>query len=1014
MECGPVTGRAKDLAKGLAALAGLLLLIIGPPVALASFVGWPLPTTLPGLDTLTAATRRGIDDMVVVKLLAVVAWLCWAQIALAATVELVAVIRGRAAGRAPVLAGLQLGVGRLVATAALIVASSGLPRIAYVPVPVARLAVLAAEPSPVTVSPEPPLVLVSRVVEGARQSARSAGPEQPYVVKRNDSWWALAERTLGSGQRWTTLREANLGRTMPDGTVIALDSELIRPGWQLLLPGDRVDLPPERSNEVAAEVEVAVRAGDNLWAMAERHLEAATNRAAEETDVRGHWATVVDMNRDRLADPANPSRIYSGQRIRMPSVGPVAAASPAAPPPAAAVTPPTVPSSVPASPPVLARPDTAPTLAATTRAVPTSVPGQTPPAATRRPRSTSAPADSASSDHKAVVPVGILGTASTVLAVGVAAAVTRRRRLRQMRLPAGVQPPTPPPELDDLRAAMVVNGDVDQVTRLHRALRDVAVGLGNQRSDARPRIVQVTTTRIEVLLSRAVLPAPKAWRAEASGMSWELKGEPLDRDEDGIAPTPTLVSIGRPDPDTELYLDLEAEGVVSLVGSTDAVADVARSWVLELATSPMASGVSVLVLGESLVPAEETSDRVRCVDTWDEVEADALTWCEQSGSLLSATRWATPVVGRMQAERADDLAPLVIVAEGVQSERLKVLADAILEQQTVVVLVAVGGQLDGGLRVEVCDETLTIPSLGLTCQAQAVPPLVAERVDELVADASRLPAQLSLIPGPPRPQPVTIGSATDEYHDPPFEILVRLLGDISVEGAAKPLKPKQVAVLAYIALNAPVACERVQDAVWVTPTASRKKRLANTVSETRSVLGAANLPISVDGRYRVGPGVVTDVDLFDRRIEHAAQQDDLPAAATLRGALELVTGPVFTYGTVHRMAYVWVDLDNWMSTWELKVTDTAEELAKRYLDLGDPESAIWAARRGLRACQIHERLTQLLGQAHMAGGDRLAAERVLQSYRAAMEKLELDDEVEDSREVGVGSRPRPVAVTMGR
>jgi len=997
-----VTGRARDLAKGLAALAGLLLLIIGPPVALASFVGWPLPTTLPGLDTLTGATRRGIDDMVVVKLLAVVAWVCWAQIALAAAVELVAVIRGRAAGRAPVLAGLQLGVGRLVATAALIVASSGLPRIAYVPVPVAQLAVLAAEPSPVTVSPEPPLVLVSRVVEGTRQSARSAGPEQPYVVKRNDSWWALAERTLGSGQRWTTLREANLGRTMPDGTVIALDSELIRPGWQLLLPGDRVDLPPETSNEVAAEVEVAVRAGDNLWAMAERHLEAATNRAAEGTDVRGHWATVVDMNRDRLADPANPSRIYSGQRIRMPSVGPVAAASPAAPPPAAAVTPPTVPSSVPssvpASPPVPARPDTAPTSTATTRAVPTSVPAQTPPAATRRPRPTSAPTDSASSDHKAVVPVGILGTASTVLAVGVAAAVTRRRRLRQMRLPAGVQPPTPPPELDDLRAAMVVNGDVDQVTRLHRALRDVAVGLGNQRSDARPRIVQVTTTRIEVLLSRAVLPAPKPWRAEASGMSWELKGEPLDRDEDGIAPTPTLVSIGRPDPDTELYLDLEAEGVVSLVGSTDAVADVARSWVLELATSPMASGVSILVVGESRAPAEETSDRVRCVDTWDEVEADALAWCEQSGSLLSATRWATPVVGRMQAERTDDLAPLVIVAEGVPLERLKVLADAILAQQAVVVLVTVGGQVDSGLRVEVSDETMAIPSLGLVCQAQAVPPIVAEQVDELVTDASRLPAQLSLMPEPPRPAPVTIGLATDEYQDPPFEILVRLLGDISVVGAHKNLKPKQVAVLAYIALHAPVACERVQDAVWVTPTASRSKRLANTVSETRGVLGPANLPISVDGRYRVGPGVVTDVDLFDRRLDHAAQQDDVAAAATLRGALELVDGPVFTYRNVDRMSYVWVDLDNWISTWELKVTDTAEELAQRYLDLGDPKGAVWAARRGLSACQTHTRVTQLLMQAHIAGGDRLAAERVMQSYRSVMEKLELDDECDDLAE----------------
>lgn len=986
-----MTRRATDLAKGLAALAGLLAVLIGPPSALAHFVGWPLPVAVPSLDELTTAARSGIDDMVIVKVLAVLAWLCWVQIALAAAVEIAALAQGRAARRAPVLAGVQLGVGRLVATAALVVASWGPQRTAATSVPVAHLAALVAEPAPTRAALEPVLLPAPRLVAMTTETALPAETGRSYVVKRNDSWWAIAERTLGDGQRWKELREANVGRTMPDGTAIIADSEMIRPGWDLLVPGDPVSPSPLVSNGSVDEVEV--RRGDNLWVMAERHLQEATGVEVSEADVREHWATVIDMNRDRFADPSNPSRIYVGQQMRMPSVG-RAPVTPAAPVSAAETpTAPVVPPSVPASAPVPARPDPAPITTATTTSVPAP---SSAPAAPRPP--TSAPAEGVSTDRSVGVPVGLLGTASTVLAVGIAAAVTRRRRHRQLRLPARVQPPIPPSELDDLRAAMVVNGDVDQVTRLHRALRDIAVALGNQRSDARPRIVQVTSTRIEALLSQAVLPAPKPWRSEALGLSWELKGEPVDRDEDGTAPNPALVSIGRPDDDTELYLDLEAAGVVSLVGPADIVTDVARSWVLELATSPMANGVSVLVVGGDFAPDEGSSDRVRRVETWEEAEIDALAWCEQSWAMLKTNRWATPVVGRMQAERADDLAPLVIVAEGVPSKRLRALADAVLDQQAVVVLVAVGGQLDGALQVEVSDETLVIPSLGLACKAQTVPRIVAEQVDELLVDASRRPAQLSLLPEPPRSPPVTIGAAADEYHDPPFEILVRLLGDISVIGAAKPLKPKQVAVLAYIALNAPVACERVQDAVWVTPTASRKKRLANTVSETRSVLGAANLPISVDGRYRVGPGVLADVDLFDRRIEHAAQQDDIPAATTLRGALELVTGPVFTYGTVHRMAYVWVDLDNWMSTWELKVTDTAEELAQRYLDLGDPESAVWAARRGLSACQIHERLTSVLARAHTAGGDRLAAERVLQSYRAAMEKLELDDEAEDLRE----------------
>ena len=112
------------------------------------------------------------------------------------------------------------------------------------------------------------------------------------------------------------------------------------------------------------------------------------------------------------------------------------------------------------------------------------------------------------------------------------------------------------------------------------------------------------------------------------------------------------------------------------------------------------------------------------------------------------------------------------------------------------------------------------------------------------------------------------------------------------------------------------------------------------------------------------------------------------------------------------MSYVWVDVDNWISTWELKVTDTAEDLAKRYLELGDPDNAVWAARRGLNTCQTHARLTQLLAQAHLAGGDRMAAERVLQSHRAALEKLELDDDVGDLGDTSDGLSRRHAVATL--
>lgn len=166
---------------------------------------------------------------------------------------------------------------------------------------------------------------------------------------------------------------------------------------------------------------------------------------------------------------------------------------------------------------------------------------------------------------------------------------------------------------------------------------------------------------------------------------------------------------------------------------------------------------------------------------------------------------------------------------------------------------------------------------------------------------------------------------------------------------------------------------------------------ADTVSECRTALGAAHLPAAADGRYRVGPGVVTDLELFDRRLAYAAGQDDQGAITTLRGALALVEGPVFTYRSADRSSYVWVDVGNWISTWELRVCDAAEDLAQRCLDGGDAEGAVWAAQRGLKASNTHPRLTKLLMRAHLANGDVRAAEQVFESHQAALERLELDD-----------------------
>ena len=56
----------------------------------------------------------------------------------------------------------------------------------------------------------------------------------------------------------------------------------------------------------------------------------------------------------------------------------------------------------------------------------------------------------------------------------------------------------------------------------------------------------------------------------------------------------------------------------------------------------------------------------------------------------------------------------------------------------------------------------------------------------------------------------------DEEHDdspPDFDVLVRLLGDVAVDGD-RPVKPKATAVVAYIALKRSVSTERLEEACW--------------------------------------------------------------------------------------------------------------------------------------------------------------------------------------------------------
>ncbi len=136
--------------------------------------------------------------------------------------------------------------------------------------------------------------------------------------------------------------------------------------------------------------------------------------------------------------------------------------------------------------------------------------------------------------------------------------------------------------------------------------------------------------------------------------------------------------------------------------------------------------------------------------------------------------------------------------------------------------------------------------------------------------------------------------------------------------------------------------------------------------------------------------MVTDLELFDRRLAYFAEQYDDAAIGTLRDALELVEGPVFTYQTPREAR---------SSGWTPRTgsapgssrSPTRRGPGHRCLDTEDLDGAVWAARPGLDASHIHTRLTKLLMQAYFAKGRHPGSGAGLREPQSALEQLELDD-----------------------
>ncbi len=987
--------RLTDLAKGLLAIAAIAALLVGVPLLLYRLGGIPGSSVVEAFtDPLTSDNTR--SERLLAGTLGIIAWLCWVQVAYALVAEIVAAARGTVANRAPILPGIQAAASRLVTTATLVAGSFG-----------QTATVMAAPLAPVMVM-EPavaaPLIADAdiRTVDSAASPIETSGPT--YTTGERDTFWSVAETLLGDGLRWSEVRDANVGRLMPDGTTIHSTTEELGAGWDLVLPNDavlplqpQVDNPTPASNAEAVEDWIDVEHGDHFWAIAEEALSDAWGRAPTDTEIAPYWAELVQTNDGRLLPPEDPNLIYPDQRFLLPPMpeDPTVPEAEELPTDAAAPT-----EAAPA--PAEATPEPAPsTTTSPTTAPPTTI--SEPPTTTgvKTPDVTS---EAAAADETSLPLASVaLGLGAVGVGAGSLAVTLRRRRAHQAakRKPGTTLEP-PADELIEYEQRIRPVADTEASRWVAATNKLITARLATQTSHRLPAVIAMRAGRfgVEVLLDEPCAPLDGFVPGNAQNSAWRLHPDLELRmieaeTEDAQPYCPALVTVGTTEAG-DLLLDLEQIGVLSVEGDEDT----AHSWFRSIATSIAAAEWSQLCEVVA-VGGIEGIDRLASVTAPEDAEAWVAT-TETSMRKLHDRLEATPYEQRVRP--GEIFHPTVVLISADNADAANALAEAASLVNTPLAVIA-ACPLSVADRVHLDPRQSTLEPIGVEFQPALTEPVEAAAVAELLDNAEH--AEMIEAPGPEvvAPEPAEGREPVADLIErvmAPKPIEVRLLdAKPTVEGLESDPPAKQLSVICYLAYHRSVTSQRLRDTFW--PNATSRKTADNAISQIRTMLG-----VSDDGDQRLTQAINTgenqlsdEVGCDWRRVEAligaargrpAAEQVELLATA-----LGLVGGQIGADAPARQFAWL-VEDHQVYGHMERVLVDAAAELGELALQAGDRPLADQAAGIGGLLVPGSEAMCRLHMRAAAAAGDLRALEAAYeQAQRSTAEEdpwVEVDDETE--------------------
>lgn len=988
----------------VAGAVAVIAVLCGLPAVLAAAAGWPLPTYVPvPADVVLAIEQGNIPSSFVLKALALVGWLVWAQFAWAVLwevfVNLRRVSRGGVATPAPLVSSkLHTAAARLLASvlAATVVTGTTPTSLALAgPLSISTFAPVSISP---TSAPAPSQAAPSDVPVAAR-----------WRVAADDSLWSIAEAALGDGSRVGEILELNPVLSSPRS---------VRSGMVLQLPADAI-VPGDRSSKLFAaggpedefvpEAIVTIERGDTLWGLSESRLELTDDHVAEPRETLDYLRLVIEANPDVVEDP---NLIFPGEVFVLPAIGerPVDIDAHDSHPDQAPLPTSDAPS-----------PSTSQPAATEQTPVDSTVPTSTTAATNSTPTVEPEISTSSSRAGSLAAQLGV----STVLAGGV---LVLLRRVSKRRAARGRTRAKALSRLDLVQGSLARQAHVTlhewAAAQMFRAAEYVArKGLSGA-----PVAVELWPEGIEVLWDEPNMTCVEPFQVIDGGWSWQA-GYDDEADAIEAAPevvTPALVTLGRRD-GRSLLVDLEAFGAITVTGSATEAEALVRSIAMELASGEQLSNAYVTLVGFDLGLEQHLPRAEARTDA--EAFRHLAGLARQNRTVLADSEMRTTFHLRGASPAGREATVVVVRAEGC-AVLPSLLNLATPRCGVVVVVLSESAETDAVIAVA-ADGSATFDKLGLdfeaaqvaastTAEIAAVVAAIEDESDEdldIVADTFELAeptvavaeaaADIEEEPGAESPEVANtsmqlihgdVGERGDDLtleldQWPVPDLLVRVLGRPRVEHEAQ-LSHLEISLVAYLASRGgSVPTEDVIDAVWQGALIERAT-MFNRLSKIRTKLGGVVAPIAkTDSTVRLEGVVVTDLQLLEDFVNRAKTEPSGEAIQLLRAGLDLVEGPPFD-----GPRFEWAFTLQLHSAAMALVERATLELVRLALEGGDTNLARASVARGLGSLRLSEPLYRARMRVESAAGNPVGVRQAYDELSLLLDELgdgyEPDDETQ--------------------